>query len=75
MIYKKEFSEVDMEELKPCNNCGCSPEVIRFWYKGTANRRHYFVRCSVCKYRPIKYGYSYKDVLKAIKNWNRSVEE
>jgi len=63
-----------MEELKVCNNCGGTAEVIKYWFKGTANRRHYFARCSICKNRPIKYGYDFKKESDAIKNWNRSVE-
>lgn len=63
------------QELKPCPICGGNPEVIWYYIKGTANRRHCFDRCTECKNRPTKYGHSYKTESKAVENWNRSVEE
>ena len=32
-------------------DCGNKPEVIWFYIKGTANRKHYFVRCKSCNKR------------------------
>lgn len=66
-----------ISEPKNCPVCGGKAEIIYHFFKGTANRKHCFVRCSFCKYRPTKYGYSYRreNFEKAINNWNRSAEE
>lgn len=66
---------MEKEELTPCDKCGGKPEVIKYWFKGSANIRHYFVRCSICKNRPTKYGYDFKKEAKAMENWNRSIND
>ena len=49
----------------PCI-CGNEPQVIWFYIKGTANRKHYFVRCRNCNKRTNDRRY----LENAISDWN-----
>lgn len=58
----------DEEPLRPCK-CGGQAEVIGFW-SNVPNRKHYFVRCSVCK-QPRNHR-NYRKREKAIEDWNEN---
>ena len=60
-------------EIKPCPFCGGEAEVIQFYFKGVANRLHYFCQCKKCGARLMNHR-GFRTKAKAIEFWNRRVE-
>ncbi len=56
-----------MFKLKPCPVCGGEAEIIQWYIKGIANRKHYRVQCSTCKHY---YLWQRRRLEKAISDWN-----
>lgn len=59
-------------ELKPCPFCGGEAEIISYYFKGTANRMHFFCQCKSCGTRMQNWN-GYRTRANAIEAWNRRV--
>ena len=55
--------------LNKCSKCGNEPNIIWHYMKGTANRKHYFVRCNNCLNRTM----DRKNIEGAVEEWNNKV--
>lgn len=60
-----------MTELKPCPFCGGNATLVEYWFKGTANVKHYFVQCKKCGVRKDNHHNGYNARTKAIDDWNK----
>lgn len=63
-----------MAELKKCPFCGGEAEIISYYFKGTANRKHFFCQCKACGTRKQNWN-GYRTNAKAIEAWNNRVTE
>lgn len=57
-----------MSELKKCPFCGAEAELIEFYITGSANTKHFFVRCKKCRARRGLNSFSHPQI--ARNEWN-----
>ncbi len=62
-----------MSELLNCPFCGEEAEVIEIYVKGSANTKHFFVRCKKCRARHGNNTFASRE--KARQHWNTRADD